>query len=72
MLKLFKRRERTTIVEFDRSELQIRDLLEHQVELVIDGGFCGLEPTTVVDLTEDVPRVARVGCGSVAEFETGD
>lgn len=47
----------------------IRDLLEHQVELVIDGGFCGMEPTTVVDLTEDVPQVTRVGCGPVDEFQ---
>ena len=47
----------------------IRDLLEHQVELVIDGGFCGLEPTTVVDLTEEVPKVTRVGCGPVDEFQ---
>lgn len=47
----------------------IRDLLEHQVELVIDGGFCGLEPTTVVDLTEEVPKVTRVGCGAVDEFQ---
>ncbi len=48
---------------------EIRDVLEHQVELVIDGGFCGLEPTTVVDLTEEVPRVTRVGCGPVDEFQ---
>src|SRR5690554_2923243 len=48
---------------------EIRDILEHQVELVIDGGFCGLEPTTVVDLTEEVPRVTRVGCGPVDEFQ---
>lgn len=47
----------------------IRDLLEHQVELVIDGGFCGLEPTTVVDLTEEAPKVTRVGCGPVDEFQ---
>lgn len=47
----------------------IRDLLEHQVELIIDGGFCGLEPTTVVDLTEDLPKVTRVGCGPVDEFQ---
>jgi tRNA threonylcarbamoyl adenosine modification protein (Sua5/YciO/YrdC/YwlC family) len=48
---------------------EIRDLLEHQVELVIDGGFCGLEPTTVVDMTEEVPKVTRVGCGPVDEFQ---
>lgn len=46
----------------------IRDTLEHQVELVIDGGFCGLEPTTVVDLTGDVPVVRREGCGSIEGF----
>ncbi|WP_339898650.1 L-threonylcarbamoyladenylate synthase [uncultured Gilvimarinus sp.] len=41
----------------------IRDLLEHQVELIIDGGYCGLEPTTVVDLTEGVPELIRQGKG---------
>ena len=43
----------------------IKDLLEHQVELIIDGGFCGLEPTTVVDMTGDGIKVTRQGCGSV-------
>ena len=43
----------------------IRDTLEHQVDLVIDGGFCGLEPTTVVNLLDDTPRVTRQGKGSV-------
>jgi tRNA threonylcarbamoyl adenosine modification protein (Sua5/YciO/YrdC/YwlC family) len=37
----------------------IRDALEHHVELVIDGGYCGLEPTTVVDLTEETPQLVR-------------
>lgn len=46
----------------------IRQVLEHQVELIIDGGFCGLEPTSVVDLTGDVPQVTRVGCGPVEQF----
>ncbi len=41
----------------------IRDTLEHQVELVIDGGFCGLEPTTVVGLTDDAPELIRQGKG---------
>lgn len=45
-----------------------RQVLEHQVELIIDGGFCGLEPTSVIDLTGDVPRVTRVGCGPVEQF----
>jgi len=46
----------------------IRDTLEHQVELVIDGGFCGLEATTVVDLTGDEPVLVRQGCGSIDEI----
>ena len=47
----------------------IRDRLEHEVDLVIDGGFCGLEATSVVDLTEVTPRILRVGVGDVSDFE---
>ncbi len=47
----------------------IRDSLEHQLELVIDGGFCGMEPTTVVDLTGEEPVVTRQGCGDISDFE---
>ncbi len=47
----------------------IRDVLEHQVDLVIDGGYCGLDPTTVVDMTEDVPVVVRRGEGDPQPFE---
>ncbi|MEE4298619.1 MAG: L-threonylcarbamoyladenylate synthase [Pseudomonadales bacterium] len=43
----------------------IRETLEHQVDLVIDGGFCGLEATTVVDLTGPEPILVRLGCGPV-------
>ena len=39
----------------------IRDVLEHQVDVIIDGGHCGIEPTTVVDLTAEVPEVLRMG-----------
>ncbi len=46
----------------------IRDRLEHQVELVIDGGNCGLEPTTVIDLTGPVPEVTRQGKGDASAF----
>jgi len=46
----------------------IRETLEHQVDLVIDGGYCGLEPTTVVHMNEDVPRVTRIGKGDPAPF----
>lgn len=46
----------------------IRDTLQHEVDLVIDGGFCGMEPTTVVDLADDVPMVLRIGKGDTAPF----
>lgn len=38
------------------------------VDLIIDGGYCGLEPTTVVDLLEDNPKILRQGKGDVAWF----
>lgn len=45
---------------------QIRLFLEHQVDLIIDGGFCGHEPTTVLDLMdEQQPIVMRQGKGNV-------
>jgi len=46
----------------------IRELLDHHVELVIDGGFCGLDPTTVVDLTEGDPVLVRQGRGDASAF----
>lgn len=46
----------------------IRELLEHQVELIIDGGYCGLEATTVVDLTGDAPEMKRQGMGDFSAF----
>ncbi len=47
----------------------MRALLDRQVDLVIDGGFCGLEPTTVVDMTGEAPEVMRVGKGDASLFE---
>jgi len=47
----------------------IRDKLEHQVDLIIDGGHCGLEPTTVVDLTEAAATIIRQGRGSSEGLE---
>jgi tRNA threonylcarbamoyl adenosine modification protein (Sua5/YciO/YrdC/YwlC family) len=46
----------------------IRETLEHDVDLVIDGGYCGMEPTTVIDLADDSPVVVREGKGDVALF----
>jgi tRNA threonylcarbamoyl adenosine modification protein (Sua5/YciO/YrdC/YwlC family) len=42
--------------------------LAGQVELVIDGGECGIEPTTVIDMTGGFPVVARVGKGPIQAF----
>ena len=47
---------------------EIRSRLEKQVDLVIDGGHAGSEPTTMVDLTGDVPRVLREGKGDASPF----
>lgn len=47
---------------------EIRERLEHLVELVIDGGPCGLTPTTVVDMSQGEPEVLRVGAGSVDDL----
>jgi len=42
---------------------EIRQLLEHQVDLVIDGGHCGFEATTVIDMVASPPEVLRQGKG---------
>jgi tRNA threonylcarbamoyl adenosine modification protein (Sua5/YciO/YrdC/YwlC family) len=47
---------------------EIRDALQKQVELVIDGGSCSLQPTTVVDLSGAGPVVLREGRGDVSLF----
>jgi tRNA threonylcarbamoyl adenosine modification protein (Sua5/YciO/YrdC/YwlC family) len=46
----------------------IRTTLERQVDLVIDGGYCGLEPTTVIDMSRDDVVLLRQGLGSSDDF----
>ncbi|UQB43396.1 threonylcarbamoyl-AMP synthase [Thiomicrospira microaerophila] len=41
----------------------IQEELGHALDAVVDGGFCGFEPTTVIDFTEDVPVLVRQGQG---------
>ena len=47
----------------------VKEALDHVVDVVIDSGECGSEPTTVVDLSDDVADVVRVGAGDPARFE---
>ncbi len=48
---------------------QMRKLLEHYVDLIIDGGYGGLEACTVVNLAGGEPEVLRVGCGDPSPFQ---
>jgi len=47
---------------------EIRARLAHALDLVIDGGPCGTQPSTIIDLTQSMPRVLRAGKGSLAPF----
>jgi tRNA threonylcarbamoyl adenosine modification protein (Sua5/YciO/YrdC/YwlC family) len=46
---------------------QIRARLEHQLDAILDGGHCGIEPTTVIDLAVSPPVLVRAGKGKLAE-----
>jgi tRNA A37 threonylcarbamoyladenosine synthetase subunit TsaC/SUA5/YrdC len=48
---------------------QIQEKLSGQIEVVVDAGSCGIEPSTVVDLTGNHPRILRVGKGDPADFQ---
>ena len=48
---------------------EIRSMLEHTLDVVSDGGFCGFEPTSVVDLSTEPATIIRKGCSDVSAFE---
>jgi tRNA threonylcarbamoyl adenosine modification protein (Sua5/YciO/YrdC/YwlC family) len=48
---------------------QIRDLLEHQVDLIVNGGYLGQHPTTVIDFSNDSIEIIRVGEGDPSPFQ---
>lgn len=64
----------TTTLQLPGDELpltegwEIQDRLEDQLELILDAGGCGTEPTTVIDLTGPTPELVRAGRGSLAPF----
>ena len=53
------------------SGLEIQRRLEHEIDAVLDGGDCGVVPTTVIDLSVSPPSVMRVGRGSLAPILGG-
>ena len=48
---------------------EIKQLMNHHVDVIIDGGYCGLEPTTVIDLTDHTRQLLRQGAGDFSDFE---
>ena len=54
----------------DAAEIQAH--LDHQLDLIIDGGACGVEPTTVIDLSADEPILVRRGKGDASVFGFAD
>lgn len=64
----------TTTLQLPGDELpltegwEIQDCLEDQLELILDAGGCGTEPTTVIDLTGPAPELVRAGRGSLTPF----
>ena len=47
---------------------EIRQTLEHALDLVIDGGYCGFEATTVLNMTDDEYEITRQGVGVIEEL----
>ena len=56
--------------EFPMTEAEaIRERMDRLVDVVVDGGACGMEPTTVIDLSKGNFTVVRYGKGDVSAFE---
>jgi tRNA threonylcarbamoyl adenosine modification protein (Sua5/YciO/YrdC/YwlC family) len=47
---------------------EIKDLLDHSLDAVVDSGDCGTEPTTVVDFSQGEPEIVRQGAGDASRF----
>jgi len=53
--------------EFDPED--IRDKLEYQVDLILNGGYLGESPTTVIDFSDDDVVISRIGAGDITPFQ---
>ncbi len=64
----------STTLQLPGDELPLNDMddirarLQHEVDVVLDAGSCGVDMTTVIDLTGEVPAVIRRGKGAIAQF----
>lgn len=64
----------TSLILPDESEqllepYEMQEKIGKLVDLIIDGGACGLEPTSMIDLVDGVPQVMRIGKGDVESFQ---
>ncbi|MEO1437652.1 MAG: L-threonylcarbamoyladenylate synthase [Bacteroidota bacterium] len=57
------------ILEYWNDPIDIYEYYQKLVDIVIDGGMGGLEPSTIVDFTGGSPDVIRAGAGDIALFE---
>ena len=48
---------------------EIKERFDHQIDAVVDSGDCGVEPTTVIDLSDGGARIVRYGAGDPTRFE---
>ncbi len=48
---------------------EIKELLDHAVDAILDSGDCGETPTTVIDFSQDEPEILRRGAGDTSLFE---
>jgi tRNA A37 threonylcarbamoyladenosine synthetase subunit TsaC/SUA5/YrdC len=49
---------------------EIKEELDHQVDIVIEAGETSATPTTVVDLSQGEPEIVRYGAGDPERFDT--
>lgn len=49
---------------------EVAEALSQEIDLIIDGGYAGFEPTSILDLSGEKPIILRLGSGDVSEFQT--